>query len=146
MSYRLINGSTLIERLSDGALIPADPRNRAYQEFIAWQQAGNTPQPAPAAAPEPPDYVGFWDAVLLSQAYQSLLAQAMVALPVNTALTAFIAAFQDAKVGRPNVPAIQACIGLVVGAATLTAAHREELEGLMTASRLSPPLVLPPAP
>lgn len=145
MSYQLLPGG-LIRRLADQATIPTDPANRDYRAYQQWLAQGNTPQPAAAAAPEPPDYVGFWDAVLLSQAYQSLLAQAMVALPVNTALTAFIAAFQDAKVGRPNVPAIQACIGLVVGAATLTAAHREELEGLMAASRLSPPLVLPPAP
>ena len=35
-----------IKRLSDGALIPFDPDNTDYQQYLKWVQAGNTPLPA----------------------------------------------------------------------------------------------------
>jgi len=35
-----------IRRLSDDALIPTDPANTDYQQYLAWIEAGNTPQPA----------------------------------------------------------------------------------------------------
>ena len=47
MSYQLTNYGA-IKRLEDGALIPADAGNLDYREFLEWQQAGNTPEPAPA--------------------------------------------------------------------------------------------------
>lgn len=35
-----------IKRAADGAFIPLDPDNRDYQEYLAWQAEGNTPDPA----------------------------------------------------------------------------------------------------
>lgn len=43
--YKLTK-TTSILRLSDGAFIPVDQGNRDYREYLAWREAGNTPEPA----------------------------------------------------------------------------------------------------
>ena len=43
----------MIQRDEDGAFIPADPDNIDYQEYLAWRDEGNEPQPPPAN-PTPP--------------------------------------------------------------------------------------------
>lgn len=37
--------SECILRLSDGACIPPDERNKDYQEYLKWLEEGNTPLP-----------------------------------------------------------------------------------------------------
>jgi hypothetical protein len=118
-------------------ILPEQPDSTATWDGKQWM----TPEPP---APEP-DYIGFWDAVLVSDIYAQLLGLGMANLPTNTALTAFIAAFQDAKAGRPNVPAIQTCIFLVLQSAAevLTAERLSELQDLMDAYHLSGTYTLP---
>lgn len=42
MVYTLIS-SDAVRRDSDGATIPADPKNRDYADYLAWRAKGNTP-------------------------------------------------------------------------------------------------------
>jgi hypothetical protein len=44
--YTLTNTSTILR--SDGAYIPADPKNCDYQEYLEWVALGNIPTPVPA--------------------------------------------------------------------------------------------------
>jgi hypothetical protein len=142
--------------LDQGIRVEQDPTVIATLVRKGWEVLPEQPDPTatwdgtqwvtpPPLEPQP-DYIGFWDAILISDIYAQLLGTAMTSLPTNTALTAFIAAFQDAKAGRPNIPAIQACIFLVLQSAAevLTAEHLAEVQGLMDTQNLSSVYTLTP--
>ena len=40
------NNAQCIKRIADNAFIPFDPANTDYQQYLAWLEAGNTPEPA----------------------------------------------------------------------------------------------------
>ena len=43
--FKLLDSTEIksVIRLSDSALIPFDPANTDYQEYLKWLEAGNTP-------------------------------------------------------------------------------------------------------
>ena len=47
-----VNTSNILR--SDGASIPCDPANTDYAAYLAWLEAGNTPDPAPTPVPPVP--------------------------------------------------------------------------------------------
>ena len=53
MTYQLTTGATIL-RLADNAFIPPDPANRDFAAYLAWLEAGNTPDPAPIPVPPVP--------------------------------------------------------------------------------------------
>jgi hypothetical protein len=46
MTYQLTTTDCIL-RLADNAYIPPDPANTDYAAYLAWLEAGNTPEPAP---------------------------------------------------------------------------------------------------
>ena len=125
-----------IKRLSDGAFIPADPANTDYAAYLRWGAKGNKPLPAPPPPPAP-DYLAFWDALIVSPVYGSIRTQSFTSLPMNTLATEFIALLGDAKAGRPNVAAIQASINAILDTGTFTLEQRAELSNALDAGNLS---------
>ena len=53
MTYQLTTGTSIL-RTADNAFIPPDEGNADYREYLAWIEAGNTPEPAPIVAPPAP--------------------------------------------------------------------------------------------
>jgi hypothetical protein len=51
--YQLVTNFDGVKRTADEAFIPNDGGNRDWNEFLAWEAEGNTPDPAPAP-PDPP--------------------------------------------------------------------------------------------
>lgn len=133
--YQLTTGTSII-RLSDGATIPDNPGNRDYSEYLAWLEAGKTPEPAPAPSPSPPNYVTFWDALISSSVYNSIRSQSMASLPMNTLATEFFSLIGDAKAGRPNEAAIRDNISSMFTTGTFTSADTAEFIDALEAGRL----------
>lgn len=54
--YKSTTGNT-VQRLSDGAFIPNDPRNQDWREYEAWAARGNLPEAADPMPPAPKDEI-----------------------------------------------------------------------------------------
>jgi hypothetical protein len=133
--YQLTTSTSII-RLSDNAFIPADPGNRDFAEYTAWLADGNTPEPVPAPPAPGPDYLAFWDALLVSTVYASLREQSFTSLPMNTIATEFIALIGDAKAGRANEAAIQASMAAILTTGTFTNPQLDELQEALESGHL----------
>jgi hypothetical protein len=49
--YKIINEAQIL-RVEDGALIPTDPANGDYQQYLEWLAAGGEPEPPDAPSKE----------------------------------------------------------------------------------------------
>jgi hypothetical protein len=141
--YQLTSGDTIL-RLSDNAYIPQAPGNRDYREYLDWLEAGNTPLPAPPPPAPGPDYLAFWDALMVSTVYASIRQQSFVSLPMNTLATEFIALIGDAKAGRANEAAIQQSMEAILSTGTFTEAQLVELQAALEVGHLDGIYTLPP--
>lgn len=142
MTYQL-TPSTSILRLSDNAFIPPDPANTDYAAYQAWLAEGNTPEPPPEPPAPGPDYLAFWDALMMSTVYASIREQSFTSLPMNTLATEFIALMGDAKAGRPSEPAIQQSMGAILATGTFTQDHLDELQAALEIGNLDGIYTLP---
>jgi hypothetical protein len=136
MSYRLILNSSLIERLSDGSLIPPDPGNRAYREYLEWLVQGNQPLPADDPPSPAPDFGSFLDAVIASPLYQKVLEQSVASPAVSVAFTSTMGALILAATGQPNAVALQSGLTALLGAMTTEPADIAALQQLLEDAHL----------
>ena len=90
----------------------------------------------PVYAPPAPDYLAFWDALIVSTVYAAIREQSFVSLPMNALATEFIALIGDAKAGRPSEPAIQASMDAILTVGTFTEAQLVELGAALAAGNL----------
>jgi hypothetical protein len=91
----------------------------------------------PAVDPPPsPNYLAFWDALMVSTVYASIREQSFVSLPMNTLATEFIALVGDAKAGRANEAAIQASMDAILATGTFTEEQLAELGAALAAGDL----------
>lgn len=123
-----------------------DPITHSYREtlpelrdgkyFQAWVISENSPELVEDNRLRVADFIGFYDTLIASDVYQRIRSQALTNLPLLLACTEFIAAFTDAKAGRPNRVAIQTCILNVVGQSALDGADKQLLSGLLVQHRM----------
>ena len=90
----------------------------------------------PVYAPPAPDYLAFWDALMVSTVYGAIREQSFVSLPMNTLATEFIALIGDAKAGRANEAAIQASMDAILSTGTFTEEQLAELGAALAAGNL----------
>jgi hypothetical protein len=123
--------------------IPIDISSRFYDDYLKWVADGNTPEPAPEPPAPGPDYLAFWDSLMVSTVYASIREQSFTSLPMNTLATEFIALIGDAKAGRANENAIQASIDAILSTGTFTSDDLTELQSALVAGHLDQIYVLP---
>jgi hypothetical protein len=96
------------------------------EEEIATREQANLPSP---------DWVGFYNAILISNIYQTVVQTALVS--GNTALSTSISllanALTEANSGRANINAIQSAMMLVLATSSPTSENIEELSSLISA-------------
>lgn len=78
----------------------------------------------------PPNYVGFYNALLGSSCYQAVLNQPATA-ELARAMVVFVSAIQDCMAGRENRQAMQGAIWILLSQIELLPEHAVELSTLL---------------
>ena len=133
----------LAEYLTSGGVVSIDPETdeASIDSSAAY---GTWPEMPPIqGSSDGCDYRAFYDALLVSPAYLAIRNKAQTSPAVLTACVEFIAAIGDAKAGRPNSAAIQACVDLLCAAAEFTAAELEALSEVLRVGGLDKAYTLP---
>jgi len=137
MTYQFLDqNQSIVGRIDDDGLMRITGSATAWAAYLDWLEEGNTPLPAPEPPPPGPDYLAFWDALMVSSVYASIRKQSFVSLPMNTLATEFIALIGDAKAGRANEAAIQQSMDAILATGTFTEEQLVELGAALAAGNL----------
>jgi hypothetical protein len=98
-----------------------------------WQLVELPPLPPPE-----PDYVGFYQGLLISGAYASVLQQSMISdsPALATLIAVFVSAIGEAMAGRANPQALQQAVWLLLSNVVATQADVIELQTLLVVNHL----------
>ena len=128
--YILTSSNNIIQRTTDGAFIPTDPRNVDYQGYLTWVAANNTPDPyVPPPAPTPVCLLWQLQAVLTPAQWTAV--QTYITSTANNALIAF------ASHGSSPIPANSTTLLTLAGVAGIDPTTLPAL--ITTASQISIP-------
>ena len=86
--YLLTASASTVQRIADGAFIPFDLGNTDYRAYLAWVEAGNTPDPY-VAPPPPPATCLVWQLQAVLSDAQWNAVQTYINGSGNRALIAF---------------------------------------------------------
>jgi hypothetical protein len=92
----------------------------------------------------PTNYQGFYDDLIISQAYRNVTNTPNKSGDLSYAALTFLAALNENKSGRENVESFQAAIWLLFSHIALSAEDITELQGLMVQHRLADLYTLEP--
>lgn len=124
MSYKL-NGASIL-RLSDRVVIPVDPGNRDYEEYLGWVAAGNTSQPADPPPPPTADWRGFLEAMRETTVFAALRGQARANVAANALATELRTALGEAALGMVDEAPMQLLLSELLP--SLTLAQKAEIQ------------------
>jgi hypothetical protein len=91
----------------------------------------------PEPAPEPADYIKFWDLLLTSTVYGNLKEATKVSVEVNALVTEFLILLADAKLGNEKREPIQNSINEILATNALEVENLAELQSIFVQANLS---------
>lgn len=129
--YKLINQSAYILRKADGTVIPDDPVNTDYQDYLSWVKKGNSPEPADPLQKIYPQFRGNEKLDLFTPFEQLSIVTATMSDPL-------VKLIYDRMIGAAYLsyedPETEAGLALLVGKGLLTPERKTEIVSLMQAS------------
>lgn len=123
--------------------LPSVPIDGQWTE--QWGERGATAEEMEAAQPQP-DYQGFYDELISHPIYLMISGKAALFQPLLAASTEFIAAFADAKLGRPSPDAIRTTVWKMMYWMQPSAAETAILQSLLASHNLDTLYTLTPPP
>jgi hypothetical protein len=127
------------EDLAELGWLPAvSPEYDPNTHRLQWNEATKSYDVVELAepAPEPADYIKFWDLLLASSVYTKLKEQSKVSIEINALTTEFLVLLADAKFGNEKREAIQSSINEILSTEVFELEELAELQSIFVQANL----------